>query len=133
MGIAPPSGPIILQPLTAPLPQLSPRAATAMFMAKGWSQTPLRSGLPSSAFGTGPAPRILTANARMIEYLSQLTCSFYERDRVESMPFVACQKPLHFNGCHAARARGGNRLAVVPVLDVAGVKDSFEIGPRAAF
>ena len=40
--------------------------------------------------------------------------------------FVIRQEPLHFNGGHASRARGGDRLAVVAVLDVTGVKDALQ-------
>src|SRR5271170_3245742 len=42
------------------------------------------------------------------------------------------QKPLHFDGGHASGARRSDRLAIRPVLDVAGVKNARDVGARAA-
>ena len=48
------------------------------------------------------------------------------------MPF-GFQKPLDFDGGHAAGAGGGDGLPISPVLHVAGVKNAGDVGARAAF
>src|SRR5271166_1197585 len=49
------------------------------------------------------------------------------------MPFVPREKPFYLDGGHAPGARRGNRLTVGPVLDVARMKDSGDVGSRPAF
>jgi hypothetical protein len=41
---------------------------------------------------------------------------------------VPFQEPFRFNGSHAAGTGGGNRLAVVMVLHVAGGENALDIG-----
>ena len=43
------------------------------------------------------------------------------------------EEPLRFHGSHAACSRGGDRLAVGPVLHIARMENALDVRARASF